>query len=48
MTCGTDRLSGVAAFLKPPKWLRDGDVVEVEIERIGKISNKIVFEKEGV
>jgi 2-keto-4-pentenoate hydratase/2-oxohepta-3-ene-1,7-dioic acid hydratase in catechol pathway len=37
--------SGVAAFLKPPKWLKDGDIVEVEIEKIGKIQNKMVFEK---
>ncbi len=37
--------SGVAAFMKPPAWLGDGDVVEVEIEGIGRIKNKMVFEK---
>ncbi|KIW05996.1 uncharacterized protein PV09_03179 [Verruconis gallopava] len=37
--------SGVAAFMDPPAWLQDGDIVEVEIEKIGKIKNKIVFEK---
>jgi 2-keto-4-pentenoate hydratase/2-oxohepta-3-ene-1,7-dioic acid hydratase in catechol pathway len=37
--------SGVAAFMKPPVWLKDGDVVEVEITGIGKIRNKHVFEK---
>ncbi|KAH6708775.1 aromatic compound degradation protein [Leptodontidium sp. MPI-SDFR-AT-0119] len=37
--------SGVAAFMKPPRWLQDGDVVEVEIEKIGKIANKMVFRK---
>jgi len=37
--------SGVAAFMKPAAWLRDGDKVEIEIERIGKIANKMVFEK---
>ena len=37
--------SGVAAFRKPPTWLHDGDVVEVEIEGIGKIRNTMVFEK---
>ena len=40
--------SGVAAFEKPPGWLKDTDVVEVEISDIGKISNisnKMVFEK---
>jgi len=37
--------SGVAAFLKPPVWLKDGDLVEIEIEGIGKIANRMVFEK---
>jgi 2-keto-4-pentenoate hydratase/2-oxohepta-3-ene-1,7-dioic acid hydratase in catechol pathway len=37
--------SGVAAFLKPPRWLQDGDVVEVEIEKIGRIRNTLAFEK---
>lgn len=35
--------SGVAAFHNPPKWLRDGDVVEVEIEQIGKMKNVMSF-----
>ena len=33
---------GVAAFMKPPKWLGDGDMVEVEISGIRRIRNKIV------
>ncbi|KAJ3464859.1 hypothetical protein MRS44_009645 [Fusarium solani] len=37
--------SGVAAFMKPPAWLTDGDLVEVNIEKIGSIVNRIVFEK---
>jgi len=37
--------SGVAAFMKPAAWLSDGDLVQVEIENIGKIVNKMVFEK---
>ncbi|KIV77302.1 hypothetical protein PV11_09109 [Exophiala sideris] len=37
--------SGVAAFMKPPGYLKDGDVVDVEIEKIGRLSNKMVFEK---
>ena len=46
MTCEVaDRHSGVAAFMKPAAWLQDGDKVEIEIERIGKIANKMVFEK---
>jgi len=30
----------------PPLWLKDGDVVEMELEGVGSISNKVVFEKE--
>jgi len=26
---------------KPPVWLKHGDVVEVEIERVGVIRNKV-------
>lgn len=37
--------SGVAAFEKPPGWLKNGDVVEVQVPGIGKISNKMVFEE---
>ena len=36
---------GVAAFMKPQAFLKDGDVVEVEIEGIGRLSNKMCFEK---
>ncbi|KAJ2902436.1 hypothetical protein MKZ38_000565 [Zalerion maritima] len=36
---------GVAAFMKPePKWLEDGDVVEVRIGGIGTVRNEHVFE----
>lgn len=34
---------GVAAFMKPPAWLRDGDVVEVSISNIGTIKNRFVM-----
>lgn len=37
--------SGVAAFHKPPKWLQDGDLVEVEIDKIGRMENYMRFEK---
>ena len=37
---------GVAAFMKPSPWLKNGDVVEIEITRIGQIRNKMVFEDE--
>lgn len=33
--------SGVGAARRPPRWLRDGDVVEVEIERIGRLANGV-------
>jgi 2-keto-4-pentenoate hydratase/2-oxohepta-3-ene-1,7-dioic acid hydratase in catechol pathway len=36
--------SGVGAFMTPPAWLQDGDVVEVEISEIGTIRNKMVME----
>jgi 2-keto-4-pentenoate hydratase/2-oxohepta-3-ene-1,7-dioic acid hydratase in catechol pathway len=37
--------SGVAAFMKPPKWLKHGDLVEIEIDKIGKMGNVMRFEK---
>lgn len=36
--------SGVGMARKPPVFLRDGDVVEVEIESIGTIRNRVRFE----
>lgn len=35
---------GVGLFMKPPTFLKDADVVEVEIEGIGKLVNQIQFE----
>ena len=35
---------GVALGMKPPQWLKDGDVVEVSISGIGTIRNKMVFQ----
>jgi 5-carboxymethyl-2-hydroxymuconate isomerase len=37
--------NGAGARFDPPKYLRDGDVVEVEVPGIGKLSNRIVAEK---
>jgi 2-keto-4-pentenoate hydratase/2-oxohepta-3-ene-1,7-dioic acid hydratase in catechol pathway len=37
--------SGVAMGMKEPKYLNDGDVVEVSITRLGGVKNKMVFEK---
>jgi len=33
--------SGVAMAMKQPKWLRDGDVVRIEIEGIGTLENTV-------
>lgn len=35
--------SGVAAFMEPQKWLQSGDIVEVEIEKLGTIRNRIII-----
>ena len=35
--------SGVAVFMAEPKFLKHGDVVEIEIEGLGSIRNDIVF-----
>jgi 2-keto-4-pentenoate hydratase/2-oxohepta-3-ene-1,7-dioic acid hydratase in catechol pathway len=37
--------SGVAHARKPPAWMKAGDTVEVEIEKIGVLSNPIVDEE---
>lgn len=36
---------GVGLFMKPPTFLKDGDEVAVEVEGIGQLKNRIVFEK---
>jgi acylpyruvate hydrolase len=33
--------AGVGASRTPPRWLRDGDVVEIEIERLGRLRNYV-------
>ena len=35
---------GMAMSMKPPKWLKHGDVVEVKIEGLGCVRNKMVWE----
>ncbi|CEI60011.1 hypothetical protein FVEN_g8186 [Fusarium venenatum] len=35
---------GVALGMKPPAWLKDGDIVEVSISGIGTTRNKMVFQ----
>ena len=34
--------SGVGQGFTPPKWLKKGDVIEMEIEGIGKLRNRLV------
>ena len=33
--------AGVGAAYEPPRWLRDGDVVEVTVESIGTLRNYV-------
>ncbi len=35
--------SGVGAFRKPPLWLKQDDVVEIEIEGLGVLRNRCVM-----
>ncbi|MFM9073568.1 MAG: fumarylacetoacetate hydrolase family protein [Cyanobium sp.] len=39
---------GVGMAATPPRWLRPGDVVEVEIEGIGTLTNPVVTEAESM
>ena len=36
---------GVGAVMKPPRWLKEGDIVRTEIDGIGAIENRIVAER---
>lgn len=36
---------GVGMGRKPALWLKDGDQVEVSLEGVGSISNRVVFDK---
>ncbi|OTA99245.1 hypothetical protein M426DRAFT_325330 [Hypoxylon sp. CI-4A] len=36
--------AGIAGKMAGQPWLKDGDVVEVEIERVGRLRNKLIFE----
>ena len=37
--------TGAGARFDPPKWLRHGDLVEIEVPGIGLLSNKVVAEQ---
>jgi acylpyruvate hydrolase len=36
--------SGIGAARTPPRWLRPGDVVRIEIEKVGVLENPVAFE----
>ncbi|HLW70102.1 MAG TPA: fumarylacetoacetate hydrolase family protein [Candidatus Binataceae bacterium] len=36
--------SGVAGAMKPPKWLKAGDVVRIEIDQIGHLEHRVIAE----
>jgi len=36
---------GVGMAAKPPRWLKPGDEVSIEIDRIGKLTNPVVLER---
>lgn len=37
--------AGVAMGMKEPRYLNNGDLVEVEIKGIGRVANHMVFDK---
>jgi len=37
--------TGAGARFDPPKWLKEGDVVEIEVPGVGMLSNKVVTER---
>jgi 2-keto-4-pentenoate hydratase/2-oxohepta-3-ene-1,7-dioic acid hydratase in catechol pathway len=39
--------AGVAAAMKPPRWLVPGDVVRVEVEGVGVIENRVIAEPDA-
>jgi 2-keto-4-pentenoate hydratase/2-oxohepta-3-ene-1,7-dioic acid hydratase in catechol pathway len=36
---------GVGMAAKPPRWLKPGDQVTIEIDRIGKLTNPVALER---
>jgi 2-keto-4-pentenoate hydratase/2-oxohepta-3-ene-1,7-dioic acid hydratase in catechol pathway len=40
----TGTTGGVGAYRQPPVWMKPGDVVEVEIDGIGKLVNPVIEE----
>lgn len=40
--------AGVGKGRQPPRWLREGDVVEVEVERVGRLVSHVVSPPRGI
>ena len=40
VTTGTP--AGVGCFMQPQRWLNPGDIVEVQVDGIGRLSNPVV------
>lgn len=36
---------GVGMAAKPPRWLKPGDEVTIEIDRIGRLTNPVALER---
>jgi 2-keto-4-pentenoate hydratase/2-oxohepta-3-ene-1,7-dioic acid hydratase in catechol pathway len=36
--------AGVAMSMKEPRYLKNGDLVEISIEKLGMIRNRVVFQ----
>ena len=36
---------GLASEGKPPRWLKNGDIVEVRIEGLGSVKNRLIWEE---
>ena len=39
---------GVGFARKPPVWLQPGDTIEITVEGVGRIANRVVAENRGV
>ena len=39
--------AGVGAGMNPPRFLQPGDEIEVEIERVGRVRNRVVRDRDA-
>ena len=47
MVVSTGTPGGVAVAMKPPRFLKTGDVVRIEVERVGHLENRVIDEPAG-